>query len=143
LRLGLFSYGVLEPIIMGMDQKVLFPPDKAPTWTQLSALLSQRNYPLQLRMIDGELAFPDETPPDAWRELRVSSRQGMVTLRREPDGITLVTWGNADQNMRQVWNALAWALAHLAGGSIRTMSGTVSLEEFVKAADLPAEFGSS
>jgi hypothetical protein len=120
---------------MGMDQKVAFSPDRLPTWPQLSALLAERNFPVQMRMIDGELAFPDETPPDAWRELRVGTPHGMITLRRELDGITLVTWGNADAKMRQAWNALAWALAHLTGGTVRDLP----LEEFAKTAELPDE----
>jgi hypothetical protein len=125
---------------MGMDQKVLFAQEKTPTWPQLMELLAARNYPLQLRMIEGELAFPDEAPPEAWKELRVSMPGGMVTLKREADGITLVTWGNADVNLRQAWNALTWALAHLTGGTIQTASGNVTREEFAKAAELPAGF---
>jgi hypothetical protein len=127
---------------MGMDQKVVFQAEKTPTWTQLAELLAGRNFPVQMRMIDGELAFPDETPPEAWRELRLGTRHGMITLRREPDGITLVTWGNADDKMRQAWNALTWGLAHLSGGSIRSATGTVSLDEFVKTAELPDELRS-
>ena len=73
-----------------------------------------------MRMIDGELAFPDETPPDNWREVRVAVSGGMITLRRESDGITLVIWGNADAGTREAWHALAQALAALAGGSERT-----------------------
>ena len=92
---------------MGMEQKVVFPAQQLPTWPQLAGLLAERNFPLEMRMIDGVLAFPDEAPPDNWRELRVGTLHGMVTLRREPDGITLVTWGNADEKMRQAWNALA------------------------------------
>jgi hypothetical protein len=127
---------------MGMDQKVVFPPQNMPTWAQVADLLAQRMFPIQLRMIDGELAFPDETPPHDWRELRVGTSAGMVTLRREADGITLVIWGNADVKMRQAWNALAWGLAHLTGGSIRTSAGDISLEEFVKVAELPDEMRS-
>lgn len=124
---------------MGMDQKVVFAPEKMPAWAQLSALLAERNYPLQMRMIDGELSFPDEAPPDNWRELRVSSRQGMVTLRREPDGIMLVTWGNADQNLRQAWNAVTWALAHLSRGAIHQTVGVFDVEGFLKSAEFPEE----
>jgi hypothetical protein len=120
---------------MGMDQKVIFPQEKTPTWPALAELLAGKNFPLQMRMIDGELAFPDETPPENWRELRVGGPGGMITLRRDADGITLVTWGNADANMRQAWNALAWALAHLTGGAI----GNQSADEFRKTAELPAE----
>ena len=118
---------------MGMDQRVTFTADKTPTWDQLARFLAARQYPLQLRMIDGELAFPDEMPTDSWRELRVSTPGGMVTLRREPDGVTLVTWGNADAKMQQAWNTLAWALAHLSGGAV----GSATSDEFRKTAALP------
>jgi hypothetical protein len=125
---------------MGMDQKVIFPTEKTPTWTQLADLLVERKFPVQMRMIDGELAFPDETPPEVWRELRVGTPHGMITLRREADGIALVVWGNADANMRQAWNALTWALAHLTGGTIRTAAGNLSLADFVETVELPDEF---
>ena len=48
---------------------------------------------MQMRMIDGELALPDETPPDGWRELRVAAPEGMVTIRRAPGRIVLGTFG--------------------------------------------------
>jgi hypothetical protein len=105
---------------MGMDQKVNFPPEQAPTWPALVEFCAKKNVPLQTRMIDGELAFPDETPPDNWREVRVGVSGGMITLRRDPDGITLVIWGNADADTREAWHAMAKALAELTGGSVRT-----------------------
>jgi hypothetical protein len=98
---------------MGMDQKISFPPEKMPTWSQLVDHCAKQKLPLQVRMIDGELAFPDETPPHDWRELRVGTPAGMITLRRENDGITLAIWGNADENLRRDWNALAAALREL------------------------------
>ncbi len=105
---------------MGMDQKIIFPPEKTPTWPALVDLLAKKNLPLQMRMIDGELAFPAETPPENWRELRVAVGGGMITLRRDPDGITLVIWGNADAGTREAWHALAQALADVSGGSVTT-----------------------
>ena len=103
---------------MGMDQKITFAPEKAPTWPQIAEALTARKFPLQMRMIDGELAFPDEAPPKNWRELRVGGPGGMITLRRDPDGITLVIWGNADEKLREGWNALASAICELTGGAI-------------------------
>jgi hypothetical protein len=98
---------------MGMDHKVSFRREKTPSWAQLKEALASRNLSLELRMIDGELAFPDETPPDTWRELRVGTPSGMITLRREIDGVTLVIWGNADENLRRDWNTLADVLREL------------------------------
>src|SRR3712207_8342677 len=35
-------------------------------------------------------SFPDEVPPEGWRELRVGTPQGMVTLRREGGAVVCV-----------------------------------------------------
>lgn len=121
---------------MGMDQRVTFS-GPVPAWLTVATFLTERGYPVQMRMIDGELAFPDEVPPDSWREIRVASTQGMVTLRRQEAAITLVTWGNADGGMRQLWNALAWALAAVGRGSVMTEAGPVAPEAFAKSAELP------
>jgi hypothetical protein len=125
-----------------MDQKVAIPFDRIPAWSALRDLLARRNLLPQLRMIDGELALPDEQPPDTWKELRVGTPLGMVTLRREPDGIRLVTWGNADAAMRQAWNALTWAVAVESGGMIETGGKSMKAEEFARTAELPAGFNS-
>ncbi len=124
---------------MGMDQEVTFAPNQAPAWQEVATLLAARKFPVQIRMIDGELAFPDETPPHDWRELRIGTQPGMITLRREPNAITFVIWGNADEPMRRAWNALTWAFAHLTEGTIRTATGDLTLEEFLQKAELPAE----
>jgi hypothetical protein len=63
----------------------------------------------------------------------------MITLRRDADGVTLVIWGNADAELRQAWNALAWGLAHLSGGTV----GAQSADDFKLSAELPAGLKSS
>jgi hypothetical protein len=122
---------------MGMEQRVTFGGGPGPSWPELRDFLAGRGYPVQMRMIDGELAFPDEEPPEAWRELRLGTPGGMITLRRDADGMTLVTWGNADAAMRQAWNALTWAAAEAGGGKVGTSSGELSAEEYLKTSDLP------
>ena len=122
---------------MGLDRKVSFAADKTPTWPALAALLASKQVKAQLRMIDGELAFPDEEPAEAWTELRVGIGGGMVTLRRDGDGITLVVWGNADANLQHGWNALTWAIAQLSGGAIQAESGVQSADDFARSAALP------
>src|SRR4051812_39007480 len=114
---------------MGMDRTVTFP-GPAPDWDRVAALLAERGYSVQMRMIDGELAFPDEQPPAGWKEIRLGTPGGMITLRRQGSTITFVTWGNADTAMRQAWNALAWACAVAGGGQIQTESGAVEPEAF-------------
>jgi hypothetical protein len=88
-------------------------------------------------MIDGQPAFPDEMPGESWQELRLGTPQGMVTVRREADQLTLVTWGNADAAQLEAWNALAWAFAEAGGGQILTGEGPVTPAEFRHTARLP------
>jgi hypothetical protein len=90
-------------------------------------------------MIDGELAFPEDQPIEPWRELRVSSDAGMVTVRREANQVTLVTWGNVDAALVRTRNALAWAFAESRNGRIQTDQGELAAVDFLRSADLPAE----
>jgi hypothetical protein len=121
---------------MGMDQQVCFAADRAPSWPALRDLLTSRGLTPQLRMIDGQLAFPDEQPAPGWQELRIGTVSGMVTLRRETDGIRLVIWGNADSAARQAWNALTWVVAKLSDGMVEGRSA----DEFARTVDMPAGF---
>jgi hypothetical protein len=121
---------------MGMEQTVTFE-GAVPGWVAVRELLTAASFPVLLRMIDGQPAFPDEAPPEPWRELRVGTPAGMVTLRREADRVVLVTWGNAAGELRQAWNALTWALAEAGGGRILTPSGPVTADEYRRSAELP------
>src|SRR6516165_8626551 len=122
---------------MGQERVVTFAGGAVPPWQNVGELLTRSGFPVQMRMIDGQLAFPDEQPPESWSELRVGTAQGMVTVRREPDRVRLVIWGNADAAMFQAWNGLAWAFAEAGGGRVEAAEGTQSADEFRRQADLP------
>lgn len=124
---------------MGMEQTITFARSQPPDWSAVSELLQQHGYPVQMRMIDGELAFPDEAPPANWHELRLGTPAGMITLRREADRLVCVTWGNADPVLRQAWNALAWACAAAGDGRINDLDAPT----FLQTAELPAALRSS
>lgn len=113
---------------MGMDRKVVL--SKVPAWVDWTALLAARGLTFQIRMIDGELAFPDEVPHAEWRELRLSVPTGMLTVLRETDGARVVTWGNAAGNLLDAWNAVAWALARAGGGHVETDQGPLTADDF-------------
>jgi hypothetical protein len=123
---------------MGMEQTVVFELGTVPEWTAVRDLLATGGFPVQLRMIDGQLAFPDELPPAAWQELRVGTADGMITLRRDGSHIRTVTWGNADAAMVRAWNALTWAVAEAGRGQVQSASGPVPAAAFRQTADLPA-----
>jgi hypothetical protein len=122
---------------MGMEQTVTFARETSLAWPAISDLLARHSFPVQVRMIDGELAFPDEAPSPEWRDLRVGTPQGMVTLRRESDRVHVVTWGNADATLVQAWNALTWAVAAAGEGRILSANGPLTATEFQRSADLP------
>ena len=120
---------------MGMDQTVTFP-GAAPEWPAVATRLAGRGFSVQVRMIDGLPAFPDEEPPADWRELRIGTDAGMVTLRRTPEGVACVTWGSADDGLRRLWDAVAWALADAGGGRVVTPDGPFAADEFARRAGL-------
>src|SRR5689334_19949965 len=102
---------------MGLEQSVTFS-GAVPAWSTTCALLAGRKYPVQMRMIEGQLAFPDEEPPADWREIRLGTPGGMETVRREPGRLTFVVWGNAESGMLRARNALMWAFAEAGAGRI-------------------------
>jgi hypothetical protein len=116
---------------MGMEQTITFPAGSPPSWSAARDLLASRGLRMQVRMIDGELAFPDEEPPENWRELRLGTHDGMiVTVRRERDRVVLMVWGNADVRLVQVWNWLTWAFAEAGNGTIHTADGPQLAAEY-------------
>jgi len=97
---------------MGMSH-VVECPNGVPDWPKVAEWLALHSSPAQMRMIDGQLAFPDEEPPADWRELRVALSGVMLTIRRQPSAVEIVTWGNADDSMRETWDMVARAFREL------------------------------
>jgi hypothetical protein len=124
-------------MVMGMEQTVVFPGRPVPSWTAARDLLAARGIQVQMRMIDGQLAFPDEEPPETWNELRFNLPGGMVTVRRDGERLVFVTWGNADPPLMQAWNALTWAFAAAGRGEVHTDVGKMSVVDFQARAELP------
>jgi hypothetical protein len=102
---------------MGMHQTVTFPGD-TPAWPAVQTLLAERSIPVKVQMIDGELSFPDEVPSEHWKELRIGTPGGTVTVRRSANQVACVVWGNADATLRQAWIAVAQAFADAGQGSV-------------------------
>jgi hypothetical protein len=104
---------------MGVETKVTFGERGCPAWARVNDLLTRRGFPVVVRMLDGELRLPDEEVPTAWQELRVGTPQGMVTLKRQGNGLAVVVWGNADETLRQAQATVAAAWAEASGGSVQ------------------------
>jgi hypothetical protein len=121
---------------MGMDYSITFAGRTIPSYEAVRARLAAHGFPIEMRMMDGELAFPDELPAEGWRELRIGTPGGMVTVRREGERVSVITWGNAEGAMRQAWQAVTWAFAEAGAGVIETPAGSWSAAEFRQAVDL-------
>src|SRR5262245_14189313 len=108
---------------MGVELAVAFA-GAVPAWRAVAEACGRRGLSVQLRMIDGRLSFPDENPPDDWRELRLGVPGGMVTMRRQPGGVVLVVWGNADETLLRSRQTLAEVIAEAGGGQVEASPAT-------------------
>ncbi len=79
-------------------------------WSAIASRLAASGIDVQMRMIDGQLALPDEVPGDDWRELRVSLSGWMVTIRRDGSALELVSWADPPSELQSAVAALANAL---------------------------------
>ena len=76
------------------------------------AELSAGGLPCKLAMIDGALVAPGATIPSGWREIRLRTTAGMVTLaRRQETSIGVITFGNADEALRAVASRISEAFS--------------------------------
>ncbi|MFO0880340.1 MAG: hypothetical protein U0840_23595 [Gemmataceae bacterium] len=97
---------------MGMETRVPLAGG-IPPWPRV--LEEAGSPPLEMRMIDGELSFPDEMPPETWHELRVARAGIMLTIRRAENAVLLVGWGTGDPAQVALTEALVAAFQRAAG----------------------------
>ncbi|MGF1583159.1 MAG: hypothetical protein ACFCD0_27880 [Gemmataceae bacterium] len=135
---------------MGIEREIEVPPDTIISWEAIDRCLKENNFIVEMRMIDNELAFPDEIPPADWKEIRVGTPPGMITLRKTQvtksqdvsnQRLQVIVWGNANEDMVQAWNAIAWACAQSLEGSIIGQDGNLSATEFRQQTTFPSSFG--
>jgi hypothetical protein len=83
---------------------------------ELAALLDRlgaAGLPSGLAMVDNVLQGPGATPPPVWRDARLRTPAGIVTLRRVPSGVAVVIFGNADEPLRAAQRTVAETLLAL------------------------------
>jgi len=61
-------------------------------------------------MIDNALVPPNAPVPDGWRDVRLKTPAGTLSLKRRPDCVAVVTFGNADAALQKTQAAVADAL---------------------------------
>ena len=83
---------------------------------ELAALLDglgAAGLPSALAMVDNVLQGPGAIPPAVWRDARIRTPAGIVTLRRVPSGVAVVVFGNADDALRAAQRTIAETLLAL------------------------------
>jgi hypothetical protein len=59
--------------MMGLELRVRAASTGTLAWPAFRELLASQGCAVEIRMIDGELAFQDESPATTWQELRVGT----------------------------------------------------------------------
>lgn len=121
---------------MGAEVGVTWKPGDTPAWDDVKRLLAERGVNVQMRMIDGAIAFPDEAPTAEWKEIRVAGPGGMATIKREATRVRVITWGEADPALERLRAMIAWAFAQLSAGEVHSDDGTLDAEAFRQLAGL-------
>jgi hypothetical protein len=93
---------------MGMEVVVSRQQDI--DWPALLATLQANQLPALVAMIDGALQMPGAIPPSTWRDVRLRTPAGTITLVRKPAGIAVVVFSNADEASLTAQRVIADAL---------------------------------
>lgn len=96
-----------------MGLEVVVPRVASVEIPALLGRLADAGLPTAVVMVDNVLQGPGSTPPTSWRDVRLRTPAGMVTLRRVPNGIAVVVFGNADTPLRAVQRTIAETLVAL------------------------------
>ena len=86
---------------MGLERIIPLPAGTVLAWERICSSLREAGEVPVVRMIDGLPAFPDETPAEDWKELRLGLSGGMVTLRRTASEISCICWGTDDADLKR------------------------------------------
>ena len=93
---------------MGLD--LLAPVRGAMPASMVMARLTAAGLRCSVVMVDGRLHAPQLPVPESWRDLRLKTPQGTVSLKRREDGIAVVVFGNATEAQLAEQRAIVEAL---------------------------------
>ena len=93
---------------MGLD--VTVPREGECPIAPLLRALEESGIDATVVMVDAALQMPNAPVPDGWRDLRLKTSAGTVTLKRSSQAIAVVVFGNADDALLAVQRRIAEAL---------------------------------
>ncbi|MSP60413.1 MAG: hypothetical protein EXR72_08735 [Myxococcales bacterium] len=79
----------------------------------LLAALATAGMACAVMMVDGGLRAPGAAPPEEWRDVRLRTPAGTVTLTRDRGGVTVMVFGNADAALQAAQRRIADAISAL------------------------------
>ena len=94
-----------------MGLEIVVPDETPPPLEEVVARLHADGVTAMVVMIDGALVAPGKPLPTEWRDARLRTPAGTVTLARRPGAIAVVVFGNADADLRRAQEQVARALA--------------------------------
>lgn len=97
---------------MGMD--LVVAGKRACAVAELLAALAQEGIAASVIMVDGALHAPAAPVADTWRDVRLKTGTGTVSIKRREGGIAVTVFGNADAALVETQRAIARAIEALA-----------------------------
>jgi hypothetical protein len=91
---------------MGEESRI----SPARTLAEGLAALATAGLPISVVMVDGALVMPTAPVPEVFRDVRLKTPAGMVTVRRHGNDLALVVFGNAGPELVAVRDQIAAAL---------------------------------
>jgi hypothetical protein len=90
--------------------EIVVPRDRPLPLRPVLEALGAAGVPAVVAMADNALRAPTAPLPDEWRDVRLRTPAGMVTLRRQGGGIAVLVFGNADAALQAAQRAVADAV---------------------------------
>ena len=98
---------------MGLEERIACT-DLPPLERVLSALAAD-GYPSMIVMVDGALVMPKAAPPTHWRDVRLRTPDGTVSIVRHEGAVAAVIFGNADERLQKAQARVLSALRLAVG----------------------------
>jgi hypothetical protein len=98
---------------MGLEILVHAEPGPAAVARLLERLASE-GIAASVLMVDGALVHPSAPPPASFRDLRLRTPAGTVTLSRRAGGLAVLVFGNADPALVAVQQRIGALLSESA-----------------------------
>ena len=94
----------------GMGSEIVVPRPSPCLLAPLLERLAASGFPSSVAMVDNQLWSPRAAPPGQWRDVRLRTPGGIVTLVHRAEGVAVVIFGTADAVLQEAQRRVAEAL---------------------------------